>query len=438
MTGVAPRRLRSLRWAALGAVLASGAITPLWIVAIAPKTDGWEDRTRGRAVEAARLAAESGPKTPVMDAPGARTTWVEADDNSAPEIVQARLEGSASACAWDRGVFHCAAAQRMADGRVAHVLLGATGADVALWQHRSALFGLAGVSTLIGASMALWVGFRLVRPVEALRDEVVARAADPRRMEPLHWTRPDELGDLAGAVDQLVLAVRTRDAAHLAFAADLAHELRNPLSAVQAASELLTSSADPHATRVAAALADAVQRLEAVTGAFLELARAEAGLPGREHVQVALHELVGAVVRSTRADVRTSRIEVEFTSVPVLVMGDPERIETALRNLVANAMAFATRRVTITVRAELVAILEVTDDGCGLDEEAASHVFERWFSRRPGGTGLGLPLARAIAEAHGGSIALHSRPREGATFVFSLPLFFPSHPLAGPTPGGFQ
>ena len=102
----------------------------------------------------------------------------------------------------------------------------------------------------------------------------------------------------------------------------------------------------------------------------------------------------------------------------------PERLETALRNLLVNAAHFAAPDGRVTVEIRLFAAtaqVRVADTGPGIAADDLPRIFDRYYSTRQGGTGLGLPLTKAIVEAHGGSLRVRSRPGSGATFVAELP-----------------
>jgi signal transduction histidine kinase len=129
------------------------------------------------------------------------------------------------------------------------------------------------------------------------------------------------------------------------------------------------------------------------------------------------------VLDSTRADPRWSALEFSC-AVPAdaSVIGVPARIETALRNLVDNAASFAEHRVEVRVRIEPEFVrIEVEDDGPGVAAADLPRIFDRFHSKRQRGTGLGLALVRAIAEAHGGRAAVRPGAECGSVFILELP-----------------
>lgn len=324
----------------------------------------------------------------------------------------------------------CSAAIRDPDGRLLHVIRGSPRLVRSLYEERFQLTALTLGVLLVGIGIALWIGWRMVRPIESLRDQVVERTLSGAT-DPVDLPRDDELGELATAFNQLLRTVDDRNRANTAFAADLAHELKNPVAAVQAAAEALAADRPVEGERrerLRRVLDDASRRMDAVVQQFLELARAEAGLPGAERERVDVYELVRHVAPSLAGE----RLDgdgqggprIEVSGGPAWVWGVPERIETVVRNLVANAVAHAgpSGRVTVVVREGPDAVeLTVSDDGPGIPAEVLPNLFQRYHSTRAGGTGLGLPISRAIVEAHGGRITAESPPGGGARFRILWP-----------------
>jgi len=278
------------------------------------------------------------------------------------------------------------------------------------------LFGLV-LATLLG----WWLGRRIVHPIEDLRAAVLDRVDTPLAATPLRTTRRDEIGDLSGAFDTLLAEVAARSRANEGFVADLAHEMKNPIAAIRAVSERLDGASDPaRAERLVRILADSTTRLDALVTGLLELARAEGGLPGEAREPVDGAALLGGLLDTLRADPRWT-VTFALDAEPAWVDAVPGRLEAALRNLLLNAASFAERTVAVRVTGGPTVRIAVSDDGPGLAPEDRDHVFDRFFTRRAEGTGLGLPLARAVVEAHGGQIDVASTPGAGATFTVTLP-----------------
>lgn len=328
----------------------------------------------------------------------------------------------------DRGLLLlCASALPLADGSLVHVERGSTRLVRSLYEQRFQLSAVTLAVLGVGGMLALAIGYRMVRPIESLRDQVVARVRGGVSTEPVVLDRPDEVGELAAAFNELLAAIRRRDEANAAFAADLAHELKNPVAAVKAAVERLADDRPVEGERkerLVRVLADATGRMEVVVQQFLDLARAEAGLPGRERESFDLLAVARALTEAAAADPRWSSVAFSCDGSPVPVSAVAERVETALRNLIANAAHFAGAggRVSVTVgAADGAAWVTVADTGPGIDPADLPHLFSRYRSTREGGTGLGLPMVKAIAAAHGGEIEVDTGPGRGAAFTVRLP-----------------
>jgi signal transduction histidine kinase len=299
-----------------------------------------------------------------------------------------------------------------------------------LYASRRQLLKLTGFVLALAIVLWFWMGRQMVRPVEALRDELLARARAAAPRADLKVTRSDEIGDVAAAFNVLMAVLAERGRTNEAFVADLAHELKNPVASARACAERLASDApldDERRHRLAEALGTSAARLDALVTQFLELARAEGGLPDESREEVDLEALVRGLAR-TMGEGSAVTIEVKprsgGTTEPVRVRGLASRLESVLRNLLDNALSFARTRVCIEVgRAGDEAEVVVSDDGPGIAPEDMPRVFDRFFTTRGDrrGTGLGLSLARAVVEAHGGTIRAESPPQGGARFVVRLP-----------------
>ncbi|MFI6599442.1 sensor histidine kinase [Nonomuraea sp. NPDC050536] len=299
--------------------------------------------------------------------------------------------------------------------------------------------------TVIGAAvvMALAItalGHRIVtkclRPVTAIREEldkITDTSAD--RLVPLPPSR-DEIHDLADSVNGTLsrLGAAMRQQRH--FTSDASHELRTPIAAIRAEVEdALHAPEDTSVPTLGNAVLRSVNRLEAIVGDLLTIERLEAGQPiDREPID--LSELVTAVCERRPEPHK----DFEYSLEPgVQVIGDRIRLSRLLANLIDNAERHADATITFRVRQEPslkrdahrfprgVAVLEVIDDGPGIDPERREMVFQRFArldtarDRYAGGTGLGLPIARRIADAHGGILRVENSP-QGARFVLRLPL----------------
>jgi two-component system sensor histidine kinase ChvG len=277
--------------------------------------------------------------------------------------------------------------------------------------------------------LALWMGRRIVRPIENLRRQTLARAAEANPRAVLAPRAGDETGDLANAVDALLSALGEQRAANEAFLTDLVHEFKNPVATIRACAESLAATPpdEARAARLARLLLESSTRLDTLVSQFLDLARAEAGMPHEPRTTVDLAALARGLVHGMSESARFAATKFELEApASAEVVGVGYRLDSVVRNLLENAASFSGDAgvVTVTVRAESGHVaLSVTDTGPGIAEQDLPNVFTRFFTTRgrERGSGLGLALARAVIEAHGGRVSVSSPPGQGATFQFELP-----------------
>lgn len=214
-----------------------------------------------------------------------------------------------------------------------------------------------------------------------------------------------------------------------ALAGSLAHEIKNPLSVIRMNMDLLAEDfAQPESHRERRALnkIDLVQkqcvRLENLLNDFLRFAR----LRGLDLHAGSLNEQVDRVLDLFEPQARDTGVELIRLLDPDLpsILLEPQTLQAALVNLVKNALEAMPDGGVLTVRTRLTrygVALDLIDTGCGMDEVTASHMFEAFYSTKNGGSGLGLPTARKIIEAHGGRIDVQSAVGHGTQFTLEFP-----------------
>ncbi len=302
-----------------------------------------------------------------------------------------------------------------------------------------ALFGLAlGLTVLLSWYLSLTIARPILRlaGVAAEMREGHGRAGSVPA--PL-LERRDEVGALATALSDSAQALWARMDAIEKFAADVAHEIKNPLSSIRSAIETLRRIEDPARQRqLLTIIAQDVTRLDRLISEVSDASRLDAELSRitAERVDVtpilqALQELDEA----TRDDANDPHVEVDAPVADLAVWAVEDRLVQVLRNLVANAQSFSPRRGRIVLRARdaggMVEI-SVEDDGPGIPEANLEQIFDRFYSERPKGekfgqhSGLGLSISRQIVEALRGRITAENRRDEngkliGARFVVRLP-----------------
>lgn len=351
-----------------------------------------------------------------------------------PEIVAARAGEPQSGCRTSPGgkLLVCHAARAVAPGgAVIYAQESSRRAVRALYDLRYQLARLSVITLPLALALGYWMGKRLVGPLEALRVQALSRVGRRAAGTPLAVRGQDEITDLAGAFNKLVVELEHRHGENERFVADLAHELKNPVAAVRAAAESLGGGPvdEARARRLGKVLLDSSARLDALVSQLLELARAEAGLSRDERVAIDVGALARGLVEAMRDRFEGVDFEV-IAAEDARVIGVTHSIDSVLRNLIENAASFAQPlgdappRVLVEVIAgEAQITVRVSDTGPGIAAEDLGRVFERFFTTRgrARGTGLGLALVRATVEAHGGAVHVASEPGAGATFEVALP-----------------
>jgi signal transduction histidine kinase len=223
--------------------------------------------------------------------------------------------------------------------------------------------------------------------------------------------------------DELQTVIRARED----LIAVVSHDLKNPLSAIAMREQLLERQEDRRLTEHAQSVRRSVATALRLIAGLLDMARLDAG---QLQLDLADHDLVALVddVIDVLAPIARDRGVTIERSVPpgASVRCDRERVTQVLSNLIANAIKFTPEKGTITIgaaRADSELVLAISDTGVGIAPDALAHVFERYFTRDRGrGTGLGLHIAKALVEAHGGRIWATSEVEKGSTFFFTLPM----------------
>lgn len=234
------------------------------------------------------------------------------------------------------------------------------------------------------------------------------------------------------AREEQALAKRAKDR----FLAALSHELRTPLTPIVIAVQLLMRRQDlPESAREALETIRRNVQIESnLIDDLLDLTRIKSGKIEIDAAPIDLHEAVTAAVQSCESDVRgkEQRLTVELNAVRCKTHGDFTRIRQVARNLLQNASKFTPEGGEIAIRSNSEGerfVLSVSDNGIGIGRAALPAIFDafgqtdEWISREFGGLGLGLAIAKAAVEAHGGTIGATSAGRDqGATFTVELPV----------------
>jgi len=301
-------------------------------------------------------------------------------------------------------------------------------------------FILAAMAVLITISVLLssFLARTIVRPLRRLAIAAhrvrLGRAREvnvPRLPE-----RIDEIGMLARAVSDMSQSLRQRIDSIEAFAADVSHELKNPLASLRSAVEGLDRVEDPEIrAQLAAVIRDDIARMDRLIGDISEAARTDAELSRAHFRPVDLGTLIEQLVESWEARRETGNARIAFARPrkdSAVVMGKPDRLARALNAILDNAVSFSPPNGLIEIAVARVAdqvLVRIDDEGPGVPAEAREAIFNRFHSVRPDAenfgrhSGLGLAIAQAIVNGHDGEIDVQDRDDapSGARFTIRLP-----------------
>jgi signal transduction histidine kinase len=283
--------------------------------------------------------------------------------------------------------------------------------------------GMPGLLVLACATIWLVVG-RALRPVERIRHAAGAVThADLSRRVPEPGT-DDEIGRLAGTVNDMLARLEDSAARQRRFVADASHELRTPLTAIRTSLEVgLSRPGTAPWPDIARRAARQSERLEALIAQLLLLAKSDAGRLARRRQPTDLH----AVLTEMTAAIPAPGISIDISVPPgTTVTGNPDELSRMFRNLADNAVRYARGRVLITAGATDPLVVEVIDDGPGIPASERMRVFDRFVRLDPsrghaeGSSGLGLAIAADIAAAHGADIVLTEADGGGTRAVVTF------------------
>lgn len=283
---------------------------------------------------------------------------------------------------------------------------------------------------IAAAALLVWFGINLgLRPLLQLHEAVALRSPDDlgRIRRPV----PREVRSLVAAMNALFVRLSDAFALRDAFISDAAHQLRNPIAAIQAQAEAATTAPDEAALRArAAALAETARRTGRLTQQLLSMEKAR-GRTEIAHARDAdLGELVGDAARRFAQSALRAGVSVSFavTGDPAPARVDPVMLEEAVDNMLDNARRYGCPdggEIAVDLRYDAdMAAIRVSDDGPGIPDAARERVFDRFYrlgDDATGGCGLGLAIVRRVAEAHGGEARVIDRDR-GAAVELRIPI----------------
>ena len=304
--------------------------------------------------------------------------------------------------------------------------------------QRAQLAAIMGAVIALSVFLSIFLARTIVRPLRrlALAAHRVRLGRSREVNVPRLPSRSDEIGLLARAVSDMSQSLRHRIDNIEAFAADVTHELKNPLASLRSAMDGLDRVEDPELKRKLIEVArEDVVRLDRLINDISEAARTDAELARARFERVDLGPLIEQLIESWETRRETGSARIAFARPrkdTAAVMGKPDRLARAINAIMDNAVSFSPADGLVEIAAARVGDevrIRIDDEGPGVPPEAREAIFNRFHSVRPEGeffgrhSGLGLAIARAIVEGHGGEIDVQDRDDapSGARFIIRLP-----------------
>lgn len=283
---------------------------------------------------------------------------------------------------------------------------------------------------LLAFTLGYGLASRALRPISQIAQTAqnIVTSDDLGRRVPA-GNPHDELGSLSKTINQMLERLEKLFTTQRRFIADISHELRTPVTAIQGNVELLRRFGnDPVSLE---AIEKETKRMARLVGDLLLLAQAEVGHLSLMKTQVELDTLLLEMYNQARV-LAQNRMEVRLGDIDhIVIEADSDRLKQLLLNLITNALKYTGDGGKLTLsmyRTDMWVEIAISDTGVGIPPEDLPHIFDRFYrvdkarSRHAGGAGLGLSIAKWIAEAHGGTIIASSEMGKGTTFIVRLPL----------------
>ncbi|MEO1456105.1 MAG: sensor histidine kinase [Pseudomonadota bacterium] len=318
-------------------------------------------------------------------------------------------------------------------------------------RERVGILQLFVVASIVSVGLSVLLANTIASPIRKLAQAVDpegtsnARPINPDRVEiPDMRRRTDEIGDLSAAIIRMTTALYRRIEAIESFAADVAHEIKNPLTSMRSAVETMSYAKTPEQKqRLLDVIMNDVMRLDRLVTDISNASRLDAELVRERMGSFDLGALIESLtdVTASQGEKMNVRVLTDLPNEPFLASGLEGRLAQVIANLLDNALSFSPEGSTIVmkgerVEAENILRMTVSDQGPGIPEDNLSTIFDRFYSERPeqsfgNHSGLGLSICKQIVEAHGGRIwaenirdagAGPDTPPQGARFTIELPI----------------
>lgn len=296
-----------------------------------------------------------------------------------------------------------------------------------------ALFVAGGVALIVALILSFYLSRGVTGPVKAM-SAASERIAAGQYQERVHVAGQDELSQLAARFNEMAGKLDEVEGMRRRLIADVSHELRTPLTSIQGSLEGLIDGVLPATKATYEEIHSEAQRLNRLVNDLQELSRVESAAFQLERRPVDMVGLVRTVLKRLAPAAAARGVVLRPDPLPELpsIYGDEDRLLQVLSNIVSNALSYTSEGGTVTLSARRVADevqIAIRDSGVGIAPEHLPRIFDRFYrvdesrSRQAGGSGIGLTIAHALVEAHGGRIWAESPGVEkGSTFTVALPV----------------
>lgn len=290
---------------------------------------------------------------------------------------------------------------------------------------------------IVTLGLSLYLARSISRPISRLAAaaDQVRRSGDmSSRLQNLPQ-RTDEIGHLSDSLMAMTDELQRRLQATAAFAADVAHEIKNPLSSLRSAVETISLVKEPaQKQRLMKVILQDVNRLDRLITDISQASRVDTEIIGKDGELLDFANLLDSFIQLRQQTVVNHSLVFERPGIPMIVSVKQDRVVQVLDNLLSNAISFSPVKGKIIFllteeKMSRKALLQILDEGPGIPRNRLKTVFDRFYSERPkkesfgDHSGLGLSIAKQIIEGHGGTLVANNRLSGGACFSLSLPLF---------------
>ncbi|QSO52852.1 HAMP domain-containing protein [Alicyclobacillus curvatus] len=292
--------------------------------------------------------------------------------------------------------------------------------------------GLGGILVSLGLTVIL--SKRIATPLQQM-SKVAKEMTKGNYKAEVSVTGQDEVAQLGEAINGLAANLNHLDTSRKAFLADVAHELRTPMSYIRGYSQVLDEGlfeTEDEERKYIRIIHDEAKRLESLVNDLFVLAQGDAQMLAMDRQSIEVSELISSVAERMRKKAEDKGIDIKvFSSDNLVLCADGARLEQVLVNLVDNAIRYTPAQGHIELRLRKVgnfAEIAVSDTGVGIPKSDLPHIWERMYrveksrSRERGGTGLGLAIVKQIVEAHGGTVDAQSEENRGTTITVRIPV----------------